>query len=85
LQVDHDNPPGTPARLWGSHGGPYATDPDNLRLLTEARSTFTVYVRDRDSTSAKRQKVKTRFAWWVDGERLGDVDTAIGSPRSVVI
>ncbi|MEU2945145.1 LamG-like jellyroll fold domain-containing protein [Nocardiopsis alba] len=77
LQVDYNNPPETPTRLSDSHGGECATDPDNPRLINQTRPTFTAYVRDRDSTSAGRQKVKTRFAWWVDGERVGDVDTAM--------
>ncbi|WP_304451430.1 LamG-like jellyroll fold domain-containing protein [Nocardiopsis sp. YSL2] len=77
LQVDYNNPPEVPTKLSDSHGGECATDPDNPRLINETRPTFTAYVRDRDSTSANRQKVKTRFAWWVDGERLGDVDTAM--------
>ena len=77
LQVDYNNPPETPTRLSDSHGGECATDPDAPRLINQTRPTFTAYVRDRDSTSAGRQKVKTRFAWWVDGERVGDVDTAM--------
>ena len=77
LQVDYNNPPQVPTRLSDSHGGPCATDPDNPRLINQTRPTFTAYVRDRDSTSASRQKVKTRFAWWVDGERVDDVDTAM--------
>ncbi|WP_231494127.1 LamG-like jellyroll fold domain-containing protein [Nocardiopsis sp. CNT312] len=76
LQVDYSHPPEVPTQLSDSHGGECATDPDAPRLINETQPTFTAYVRDRDSTSASRQKVKTRFAWWVDGERLGDVDTS---------
>ncbi|OLT26849.1 glucanase [Nocardiopsis sp. CNR-923] len=76
LQVDYNNPPEIPTELSDSHGGTCSTDPDAPRLINEPRPTFTAYVRDRDSTSADRQKVKTRFAWWVNGQRLGDVDTA---------
>ncbi|WP_150244125.1 LamG-like jellyroll fold domain-containing protein [Nocardiopsis quinghaiensis] len=76
LQVDYNNPPEVPTKLSDSHGGTCSTDPDNPRLINETRPTFTAYVRDRDSTSSNRQKVKTRFAWWVDGTRLGDVDTS---------
>ncbi|WP_159942839.1 LamG-like jellyroll fold domain-containing protein [Nocardiopsis sp. FR6] len=76
LQVDYNNPPETPTKLSESHGGTCSTDPNNPRLINEARPTFTAYVRDRDSTSANRQKVKTRFGWWVDGTRVGYVDTS---------
>ncbi|WP_017573911.1 LamG-like jellyroll fold domain-containing protein [Nocardiopsis halotolerans] len=76
LQVDYDNPPEVPTRLSDSHGGTCSTDPDDPRLINETRPTFTAYVRDRDSTSSDRQKVRTRFAWWVDGERVGEVDTS---------
>lgn len=75
LQVDYNNPPEIPTQLSDSHGGTCSTDPDNPRLINQTRPTFTAYVRDRDSTSANRQKVKTRFAWWVDGARVGEVDT----------
>ncbi|MFW6638493.1 LamG-like jellyroll fold domain-containing protein [Nocardiopsis algeriensis] len=76
LQVDYNNPPEIPTKLSDSHGGSCATNPDNPRLINQTRPTFTAYVRDRDSTSSNRQKVKTRFAWWVDGTRVGEVDTS---------
>ncbi|NKY97053.1 LamG-like jellyroll fold domain-containing protein [Nocardiopsis alborubida] len=76
LQVDYNNPPEIPTKISDSHGGTCSTDPDNPRLINETRPTFTAYVRDRDSTSANRQKVKTRFAWWVGGTRTGEVDTS---------
>ncbi|WP_433697316.1 LamG-like jellyroll fold domain-containing protein [Nocardiopsis sp. CA-288880] len=76
LQVDYNNPPEIPTKVSDSHGGTCSTDTDNPRLVNETRPTFTAYVRDRDSTSANRQKVKTRFAWWVDGEQVGEVDSS---------
>ncbi|MES0837784.1 LamG-like jellyroll fold domain-containing protein [Nocardiopsis tropica] len=76
LQVDYNNPPEIPTKVSDSHGGTCSTDPENPRLVNETRPTFTAYVRDRDSTSANRQKVKTRFAWWVDGEKVGEVDSS---------
>ncbi|MDT0331473.1 LamG-like jellyroll fold domain-containing protein [Nocardiopsis lambiniae] len=75
LQVDYNNPPEVPVQVSDSHGGACSPDPAKPRLINETRPTFTAYVRDRDSTSASRQKVKTRFAWWVDGVRIDDVDS----------
>ncbi|MFJ9554354.1 LamG-like jellyroll fold domain-containing protein [Nocardiopsis sp. NPDC101807] len=76
LQVDYNNPPEVPTKLSDSHGGTCATNSGSPRLINEPRPTFTGYVRDRDSTSASRQKVKTQFAWSVNGTQTGSVDTA---------
>ncbi|WP_397222920.1 LamG domain-containing protein [Nocardiopsis lambiniae] len=75
LQVDYNNPPEVPVQISDSHGGGCTTNSATPRLINETRPTFTAYVRDRDSTSASRQKVKAQFAWSVDGSQVGSVDS----------
>lgn len=69
------HPPEVPTELSDSHGGACSTDPDAPRLINESGPVFTAYVRDADSTSAGRQKVKTEFAWSVEGSQVGSVQS----------
>ncbi|MGQ4267616.1 LamG domain-containing protein [Nocardiopsis changdeensis] len=70
-----DNPPEIPVELSDSHGGACSSDPDAPLLINEVAPTLTAYVRDRDSTSASRQKVKTEFTWSVDGSQVGSAES----------
>ncbi|MFE6308093.1 LamG domain-containing protein [Nocardiopsis sp. NPDC057823] len=70
-----DNPPEIPAELSDSHGGACSSDPDTPLLINEVAPALTAYVRDRDSTSSGRQKVKTEFTWSVDGSRIGGAES----------
>ncbi|WP_306371051.1 LamG domain-containing protein [Nocardiopsis sp. CC223A] len=67
--------PETPVELSDFHGGACSSDPDAPLLINEVAPNFTAYVHDRDSTSSGRQKVKTEFAWFVDGFRIGGAES----------